>query len=206
MKVNAVVFSLKGLFRKDQGLLAAFLSALTGLVSGAFVYAFVLHEKNDLIVGAFIKFTTKFSDKSDIEIFSGFALGVLFYFAALFISGSSFLGKRLSIVITLFKTAGIGTLISHLYITYGLKGLEYVLLVFFPGKIIFIFAAVLMTKCCFDMSSSVKNGVDEKGSAAQLIKMYYLKTLVYLLIFILSSAVDFFTIKIFSDLFDFSAM
>ena len=206
MKVNTAVFSLKGLAIKDNGLFAAFLSVLTGLISGSLIYALFIHKNNNPIVDIFIMFNTEFIGKADAELFSGIAVSVLIYFLMLFISGSSFFGRPMCVVVTFFKFAGIGALISYLYITYGLKGLEYVLLVFFPGKLILIFTSVLMTRSSFEMSGIVKNEANEKGSTTSSAKLYYLKSLIYLLLFIISAAIDFLTIKIFSSLFDFSAI
>lgn len=206
MKVNAAVLSLKGLSVSDKSLLTAFFSVLSGLMSGSLVYAFDIFNNDNPIGEIFISFNTDFIGKTDIEVFSGITVSVLIYFMILFISGSSIFGRTMCIVTTLLKFAGIGALISHLYSSYGLKGLEYVLLIFFPGKLFLIFAAVLMTKCSFDMSNTVKNGSGEKGSTASVMKLYYLKSLVFLSVFILSAAVDFFTIKIFSGLFDFSLL
>lgn len=204
MKINTSVFSLKGFSLNDKGLLAAFLSVLTGLISGSLVYVLVIHKNNNPIIDMFITFNTEFVEKSDIEVFLGIAISVLIYYIALFISGSSFLGRTICIVATIFKSAGISAMISYLYTVYGLIGLEYVLLVFFPGKLILIPAAVLMTKCSFDMSHTVKSGLNEKGSVPSIVKIYYLKSLIFLLIFIISATVDLFTLKIFSNLFDFS--
>lgn len=206
MKLKAEVFSLKGLSIKDKSLLVSFLSVLSGLLGGSLIYALYIFNNDNHIVDIFITFNTDFIGKSDIEVFSGIALSILVYFIALFISGSSIFGRTMCIVTTLLKFAGIGALISYLYTYYGLKGLEYVLLIFFPGKIFLIFAAVLMTKSGFDMSSAIKNGSVEKESAGSVMKIYYLKSLMFLLLFILSAAVDFFTIKIFSGLFDFTML
>ena len=101
---------------------------------------------------------------------------------------------------------GISALISYLYVQYGIKGLEYVLLVFFPGKCIFLSAAVIMTKNSFDMSCIVKNGIAEKGSSTPISKVYYFKSLIFSMLFALSALVDFSALKIFSGLFDFTAL
>lgn len=206
MKVNTAVFSLKGLTIKDNGLFAAFLSVLAGLISGSMVYATFIHKNNNPIVDIFISFNTEFIGKADAELFSGITVSVLIYFLMLFISGSSLFGRPMCVVITFFKFAGIGALISYLYIAYGLKGLEYVLLVFFPGKLILIFTSVLMSRSSFEMSGIVKNGTNEKGSTTLSMRLYYLKSLVYLLMFIVSAAIDFLMIKIFSSLFNFSSI
>ena len=202
MKSSGAVLSLKRMTIKDKGLLAAFISSLTGIISGTLIYTFFLINENP-IFDVFHSFYTDFKDKTDIEAFSGIVVVILLYFFVLFISGSSFMGKYLCVSATFFKAVGIGALISFLYSEYGLKGLEYVLLVFFPGKCILLFAAILMTKNSFDMSNTVKNGMSEKGSIASFVKMYYVKSLLSLIIFIVSATADFLLIKIFSDLFDF---
>ena len=203
MKVSAAVISLKRFVVKDKGLLWAFVAIFAGIISGSLLYALILHSGNNGIFQLFITFNIDFINKSELEIFSGITLNVLLYFMALFISGCCFNGKPLCVFITFIKMLGIGATVTYLYAQYELKGLEYVLLVFFPGKILLLFSSMLMTKSCFEMSSLVKNGISEKGSGASVIKLYYLKSLIYMLVFMLSAATDYIAIKIFSGLFDF---
>lgn len=203
MKMKASVLSLKNLFIKDKALISAFFAALTGVLTGALIYGFKLNNTNNPLFDLFISFNTDFTGKSQAEIFSGIAISVLVYFLALFLSGTSFTGKYLCIFATFFKMLGIGAFISFLYVKYGLKGLEYVLLVFFPGKTILFFSSLFMTKNSFDMSNNVKNGIYEKGSSTDFIKTYYLRSMIILFVFLLSAVVDFVTIKVFSPLFDF---
>lgn len=204
MKVSTAVISLKRIVIKDKGLLWAFLAVLSGIISGSLLYTLVLCNSSNSIFKFFISFNTDFINKSDLEIFSGIVLSELLYFVVLFILGCSFTGKPLCIAATFIKLLGIGAMITYLYAQYELKGLEYVLLIFFPGKVLLIFAAMLMTKNSFEMSSTVKNGIYEKGSNTAIVKQYYLKSIIYMLIFLLSSAVDYIMLKVFSGLFDFS--
>lgn len=204
MKINAVVFSVKSLLIRDKGLLSAFITIFAGIIIGVLTYAFALNGNKNELFDMFISFNTEYISKSNIEIFSGIALNVFAYYFVLFLSGTSFLGRYISLTATFTKVMGISALISYLYVQYGLKGLEYVLLVFFPGKCILISAAVIMTKSCYDMCGIVKSGTAEKGSTTSIKKIYYFKSLVFGLMFLLSAVIDFVLLKIFSGLFDFT--
>ena len=206
MKVNAVVFSMKRFLIKDKGLLSAFITIFIGILVGVFIYAFLLNDKENILFDLFVSFNTDYISKSDIEILSGIALNVLIYYLILFFSGTSFLGRYICLTATFVKVIGISALISYLYVQYGLKGLEYVLLIFFPGKTILLFAAVIMTKNSYDMCSIVNNGAGEKGSTASIKKIYYLKSLIFSILFALSALIDYVSLKIFSGLFDFSVL
>ncbi len=206
MKINAVVFSVKSLLIKDKGLLSAFVTIFAGILVGVLTYAFALNNSKIELFELFVSFNTEYINKTNIEIFSGIALNVLIYYFVLFLSGTSFLGRYICMTASFVKVAGISALISYLYVQYGLKGLEYVLLVFFPGKCILISAAVIMTKTSYDMSCIVKSGTTEKGSTAPIKKIYYFKSLIFGMLFVLSATVDFLSLKIFSGLFDFSQL
>ena len=206
MKVNAVVFSAKSFLIKDKGLLSTFITMFTGVLVGVFIYAFLLNNTENVFFDLFISFNTDYISKSNIEIFSGILFNGLVYYLILFLSGTSFLGRYICITATFMKVVGITTLISYLYIQYGLKGLEYVLLVFFPGKAVLLLAAVIMTKNSYDMSRVVNNVIIEKGSTTSMKKLYYFKSLVFSFLFILSALIDFLALKIFSGLFDFTAL
>ena len=183
--------------------IVSFISIFIGIFTGACVYSFSdSFFKNEIMV-AFLSFNTNFNDKTNIEIFSGMLISGLIYFFVMFVLGSNIFGKELSPVVTLFKTTGLGAIIAYLYQQFGAEGFEYALLVFIPGKMLFIFAALLITKLCFETSISLRSGLS-KEDIAVLIKIYSIKSLFCLAVMIASWSVDFICLKAFSGLINFT--
>ncbi len=187
---------------KNKSLLFSFLSILSGVLTGACVYNLSDSPVRKELLSDFISLNAQFRDKTNPEIFSGIFIGGLIFFSGMFILGGSFLGKELSFFASAVKFSGIGAMISHLYREYGAEGFEYVLLVFMPGKIIFIFAALLITKICFDTSDKLRCGLCGADASA-LTKAYGLKCLTAFLIMSASYIVDFVCLKLFSGLVSF---
>lgn len=203
-KKNSLLISLsKNALLNDRGLLFSFLSILTGLIFGSVLTVFPDNGIKDEILSLFVSFNTEITDKSKIEIFSGIILSGLVYFGIMFFLGGNVFGKELSLIVTAIKASGITAVIAFLYSHYALKGLEYCLLVFLPGKIIFIFAMLFITKSCFDFSKKLRHGASESADIKAVTKLYSLKAVFSLLIFMLSWIIDFLTLIIFTGLFDF---
>ena len=186
---------------KDNRLLLSFLSIASGLVFGTVSYIFSSCLIKNELYKLFVDFSIIFSDKTYLEIFSGFALSGLAYFFLMFIVGGSIFGKLLCSFITFIKAVGISLVTTYLYCDYGLKGFEYALLVFFPGKIILLFAMLFMTKTCIESSILLTN-VSEMNSVK--IKNYCLKMIVVFIFLLISWMVDLLYIVVFSGLFSFS--
>lgn len=202
MKQNSLIIFSGNLFDfKDHRLLFSFLSIASGLVFGVVVYIVSSALIENELYNLFIDFNILFSGKTYLEIFSGFTLSGLIYFFSMFIVGGSIFGKLLCSIITFVKAMGISLVTSYLYCNFGLKGFEYALLVFFPGKVALLFAMLFMTKICFECSALLTSG-NELNSVK--IKNYCLKTIVVFIFLLVSWTVDLLCIVVFSGLFDFS--
>ena len=200
MKFNSYVLSLKkNNILNNKYLMLSFISVFTGLILGVIAYAVSGNSELKDIVELFVKFNTDLSDKSKTELFCGTVLSGLPYYFVMFIVGGSIYGGLLCEIITSLKAMGITVVTSFLYANMGLKGLEYALLVFFPGKIILIFSLLFTTATSLEMSQCLINS--DKGERAVLIKNYVIKYSVILLLFILSWSVDFICRITFSGLF-----
>ncbi len=202
MKKQKYSLYVKKVFDKDDiSLYISFGSILTGFLCGVLMYIYTDDSIKNKISDFFISFHTDFSDKSTIEIISGFLLyGIIYYFSMLLL-GSSIFGNVLSPMLTTVKASGITVLICAFYCEYSLKGLEYTLLVFSPGKSILIVAMLIMTKTCIDMSGEIK--AYTKNNQSEIIKTYLLKCCALLPFFVFSWITDLLCVKIFSGLFDF---
>ena len=193
--------SLKNILNKtDKSIFLSFIFIFSGLLSGVLIYMFINENVRPGILKLFLRFYTDFSNKTYIEIFSGIALFGIFYFIIMFISGSSFYGKTISALVTFVKSTGLTLLVSYLYCEFSLMGLEYVLLVFFPGKTVLISGMLLMTKNCIDMSDKLIKC--NKTDFNDYKKRYLIKSILALFIIIFSCLVDLICIKIFSPLFN----
>ena len=200
MKFNSRVLSLKNMnILKNKNLIAAFFSVFSGLILGVVAFITISETESIDLLNLLVKFNTDFSDKSKLELFCGIALSGLPYYFAMLIVGGSIFGRLLCEIFTSVKAMGISIVASFLYANMGLKGLEYALLVFFPGKVILIFALLFITATSIEMSKSIT--VKDKTDLSLAIKGYIIKYAVILLLFILSWGIDFLCNIIFSDLF-----
>lgn len=201
MQNSFIISSAKLSDLKNNRLIFSFLSIASGLIFGVVSYIFSSSLIESELYKLFVDFHLLFSDKTNLEIFSGFALSGLAYFFLMFVVGGSIFGKLLCSFITFIKAVGISLVTTYLYCDYGLKGFEYALLVFFPGKIILLFAMLFMTKTCIESSVLLTN-VSEMNSVK--IKNYCLKMIVVFIFLLISWMVDMLCIIIFSGLFSFS--
>lgn len=203
MKNSVYTLSINKIFsQKDTSLNISFLSVFGGLSSGTLIYICLNDNFRDSICRLFVDFYSVFTDKSSIEIFSGIVFYGIIYFISMFIIGGSIFGKTMAHIITFFKVLGITVLACSFYTEYSIKGLQYALLVFFPGKCTLLVAMLLMTKICFETSRDILSF--EKSEKSQLIQTYIIKSSVTFLLFLLSWIIDFICIILFSDLFDFT--
>ncbi len=212
MKINAT-FTKRPSFRtrdtlkidiQKKFLLLSVIDIAVGIAFGTILFI----SNNDYISSElfkyFISFETDFSSKSFAEIFFGFLAVNLVYITLVVIFGTSAIGKIPVVLLTLIKSVGIGALASYLFSEYGLQGLEYFMLVFFPGKVILLFSMVLLIQNSLLSSHKIRQVVGGNLSEKADIKLYLMRTLIILLFFALSSLIDTCTIKLFSSLFDFS--
>ena len=200
-KIQAFFYSLK--LTENRGLVLAFTAIFSGLIFGAVITCFTENSLCNEIISLFLSFFTDFTDKSKMEAFSGIVLSGLTYFAALFISGSNIFGREILLIFTFIKAAGLTSIISALYCEYALRGFEYCILVFLPGKILMLFAMLFITKNCFDFSSKLRKGLQNEKEAVILKKAFTIKALASLIIMMLSWIIDFLCLLIFSGLFSF---
>lgn len=200
MRINSVVLSFKNkIVFKDKNIIISFMSIFFGLIFGVIIYIISyesdLSELFELMTG----FRTDFADKNPLEIFSGFALSGLPYYIAMFVVGGSIFGKGLGVIMTTLKAMGLSVITSFLYCNMGLRGLEYALLIFFPGKTVFIFSLLLTTVTTMEMSDSITEC--NKSDLTRNIKSYIIKFVIILLLLLLSWTIDCICYSVFSDLF-----
>ena len=205
MKINAVISkpSVK-LNSADKTAIISAIVIAAGIIIGAIVYSIAKSDVTDTLCEYFLKFTTDFSNKNKPEIISGLTLTHLPYLFMMFIFGTSLIGTPAVFTLTAMKSIGLGLLTTFIYDTYSLEGIEYCLLVLFPGKFILIFAIILLTQNCCINSLGIKYTV--KGIEGRVVQFdkYILRSVFIVILFVLASIVDFLMINFFSSLFEFT--
>lgn len=189
---------------KRRTLILSVLSIALGITFGTIMFIFNDKYISNELLKFFIDFETDFSGKSFFEIFFGFLAVNLVYIILLVVFGSSAIGEIPIVLLTFIKSLGIGSLTSYLFGEYGIRGLEYYLLVFLPGKVVLIFAMVLLLQNSLLSSHQIRQTVKGIINDKIDIKLYLLRTALIILIFILASIVDASAIKLFSPLFSFN--
>lgn len=207
MKVSAVI-SAKGLGRKKfnktiSSVVIAALPLILGIIFGSITY--FLSDKSifDSLKTYFLEFATEFSGKNKPEIISGLIVSYIPYVIIMLIFGMCACGAMPIFLVSFFKSAGIGMTATYIYDVYALKGLEYSLLVFYPGKIIAVFAMLILTHSCYAMNNEISSSIKGKCDSPVRVDRYIVRTLLISSIFAVASVVEFLTIICFSELFSF---
>ena len=189
---------------KEKSTVLSFLSIFIGIIIGAVCYNMSSLMLKNEIDGIFLMFNAGISDKSKAEIFTSIIINGFVYFILLFSSGGNLFGREASLFITTVKFSALGALISYFYETYSLVGLGYTLLVFIPGKLLFVLASLFATKTCFDTSGQMRKGLNSLPETKEYTKIYALKMLIVLCMFLISWFIDFLCIIVFTGLFEFN--
>lgn len=209
MKINAALFpkrkpnNIKAPVKLDSTLIVSASVIAVGLIVGAVSYGFNSQVFSSDLWSYFFEFSYNFSNKTYLEITSGLMLTNLLYFFVVLVMGTSAVGSYFVLLPTLIKSLGIGTLVCYLYMSFGLVGLEYCVLVLFPGKIIFLLVMLLLTQICFKMSSDIKNQLSATSREKVELKTFFFKIIIVFIILIISNVVDSLMILLFSGLFNF---
>lgn len=193
--------SFLGKSKTNKNLIISFVTILSGFLSGVVIFILMNEKILSRTIKVFLEYHTVHFNKTSLEIFCGILLYNTIYFVIMFIVGGSLFGRFLAPAVTLTKSLGITIVISYLYCEYALKGLEYTLLVFFPGKSLLIASFLFMTKICIDMSNELIKY--EKNDFRDHISRYYAKSALIFFMILLSGLFDLICIKLFSPLFDF---
>ncbi|MBO5936971.1 MAG: stage II sporulation protein M [Clostridia bacterium] len=205
MKVSAVIS--RPDIRIDSTNKSAIVSGAVisaGIILGAALYVFAKDSLTGDLFDYFISFSVDFSNKNKPEIISGLIMQNIIYFVLMLIFGTSVIGSPAVYFLSLLKTSGLGLLIAYIYDCYALKGIEYCLLVMFPGKFLLIFAMVLLTQNCSHMSTGIYQCIKNTESRGADIRKFSARSVLILIILLISSLVDFVALISFSSLFDFS--
>ncbi len=209
MKISAVISpkiikNSSKQMKYDKITLINFSVLAIGLALGVFVYISAKEYLTGEIWDYFINFTTDFSSKTSIEILSGILLSHLPYLLFMIILGTSIYGVIPAIIISVIKTMGLGLVISHIYSTYSLKGIEYTFMVFFPGKFVLLFSMMILMHVCINSSRKIQILSAGESQIKYSLTEYLTKVSFGALLMLFSSVIDCLAIVCFSSLFSFA--
>lgn len=205
MKINAVIttnkFKKNKSIFKDYGItITTVLILVLSVAFGVVYYMFFKDNINEELSILFNDYTSIFVKSSKPSIISGLLSGNIIYFLLMLLFSTSVIGIPFLYFFSATRMIGLGTVTAYIYSTYGLKGIEYCALIFFPGKLFLILAVLILTDSCIYMCRSLRKNQNDDVSGA---KKSVVRIIFVLIFIILSVLFDFFTITLFSGLFDF---
>ncbi len=206
MKISATFPSeimKKERFVKDKTLLFSFIVIAAGLIGGTIMFAFTNGLLGNEIPDLFSDYFAALSYKTKTEVFTGMLITNLPYIILMIVSGSSAYGTVLIAILSFVKVSGLGILSSYFYSCYALKGIEYSLLVFFPGKFILILSVLFMMHICINNSLQINKLIKGEWKTENSSLHYSVKVVTAVILFVISALIDCFMTVSFSSLFSF---
>ncbi len=208
MKIGAVISAEKLKFSpvkiNNPSALVSFSVIASGLVFGCLFYTFEGSLLKNELWNFFVSFSSDFSNKNKPEILSGLLISNMPYVCLMTVFGTCAVGTPAVFLLSFLKSAGLGALSSYIYSSYALEGIEYCLLIFFPGKIILLFAMLLLTQSCYTLSRDIFSALKQEGIKKVNMEKYFLRTVLITAIFSFSALIEFLCLTSFSSLFSFS--
>lgn len=204
MKVHAVINkpSIK-IDNTNKSAIISFTVIFIGIVAGVVLYNFadksLIEELRDLVIYNM----TNLANKNKPELFYGLIADNVIYFAFTLIFAMCVFGTPAVFFITFSKAMGLGLLTTDIYSSFGLEGIEYCLLILFPGKFVLIFAMILLTQNCYVNSNSITKSINPDNGRVVDLRKYAMRTVVIFMLIIFSSTIDFVVMISFSSLFEF---
>ena len=173
---------------------------LASVISGSLFYYqsnMILKEK---IAEIFTCFNEQFITRNKAEIFFSMLTLALFYIILMLLSSTSIIGSLFVYSINFIKISALSIVVTHIYFVYGLRGLEYSLLVILPGKLFLLLSYLIITDACIEItknirSVSLKHKSDVKNISVRVVTGVILSTLHVI--------TDYTVLTLFSGLFEF---
>lgn len=207
MKISAVLSKKHSKHKSDTDLINLIVAAATiicAVVSGTVLvyinYDFFGKNLGEIFISYFKNYSSEPIYIIIISILQYKLLSVLLCF----VFGSSIYGKAPIIITTFFNITGLSVIAAFILLTYGLKGLEFYLLICLPGNVLSVFTTLFTAKKCLDTSNALSR-ILLNNESAEYEKLIYIKQLSFASVLVFISALcDTVLIKVFSPLFSFS--
>lgn len=180
------------------------------LIIGILFGAFIAKRGNDtVLLQVKNMFNTFYSTRENQGIMTSVLNSVkvsgCFWLANL-ILGFCIIGFPFTAMMPTIRGLGVGLVTGYIYSIYGLQGVGYCFLVIFPGALISFIALIYAVSDSFKMSlctlSACLNTGTQKGGADR-IKIFMIRQIFYLILFIIAAFVDGITNNLFAGIFNF---
>ena len=206
MKINTVIsprVSVEPTGPKNKIQLLSFASIASSVIIGTLIFILSEDYISSDILSEFEGYFSSLENKNTLEVFTGFLLSHIPYIMLMIVLSTCTYGTAFILILSFLKVSGLSILNAVIYSTFGLKGIEYSLLVSHPGKFVLLLSVLLMTEFCIENSQKINSRLKGESKQQDSNNLYALKIAVAVLLFIFSSLVDcFFTVS-FSSLFSF---
>lgn len=206
MKINAVIsprVSVEPNGPKNKIQLLSFAVIASSVIIGTLIFILSEDYISCDILSEFEGYFSSLENKNTLEVFTGFLLSHIPYIMLMIVLGTCTYGTAFILILSFLKISGLSFLNAVIYSTFGLKGIEYSLLVSHPGKFVLLLSVLLMTEFCIENSQKINSRLKGESKKQDSNNLYALKVAAAVLLFIFSSLVDcFFTVS-FSSLFSF---
>ena len=189
--------------REVKGLIITLALFASGMIIGAGLLKSETYNSSDfssifnnyILIRSEQKFYQLFLNSLSINLFSIFVAN----FAA-----TSCIGVPLAVSMPVVKGLGMGVIAGYLFSEFSMNGIGYYLLTILPGGIIGNAALLLAcTDACFLSADILATVLSKKQTDDSMLKNYFKKNLIIILISVLASAIDCVLVKAFAYLFIF---
>ena len=178
---------------------------LFGMICGALVTKNISSGKLNSLSSIFNGYITARNNQSFFSSFFNTLFSSLILPAISILFGLSAIGFPLVTAIPFFQGLGLGMIATYIYSSYGLHGIGYCLLIFFPYNV--MNCAILLFFCKEGMTMSygifcMGRGVVNNFDVQKEMKLYFARVLIFLLFIVIASAVSAFSGLAFGRFFD----
>ncbi len=206
MKINTTISSEiigKKMYLKNKTHIFCFIIIASAIITGTLSYINFEESFIDEIQRSFEVFSVEFISKTKFEIFSGVLLSHLPYIILMIVFGTSVFGSIFAVALSFIKGTGLGMLGAYIYSSFGLKGIEYAILVFFPGKFLLLLSMLFLLNFAVTESLYLNKLTKGEWQVEKDNMLYIMKITVSFIFIIFSALIDCFLVSAFSSLFTF---
>ena len=136
-------------------------------------------------------FHESFQNDSFLRRFFGFVCCDTWFFALLFLCGSSNYGKQITYALLFLKASGIGALAAVYIQNLGQQGVGAYYIGVFPGKCLLLLVLLMMGQNCIHNEAELRQSFGKQGSANKnSCSMYVLRSAVIYIILLISDLLN----------------
>ncbi len=175
---------------KNNGLLLVFICLLLGMLFGSLSQKIGFKFNENI----FTNYLSLRQNNSFFNIFLKAFLELLPFIAVCFFAGTCMAGSLIVPVVIFYRGFLIGSLLGYLYLTYGLYGIVFNVILVIPAITVSSIAMVLMSREAFlfslCLSKLVFPGKVQEKSLFSDFMLYCKRQLILVILFVLSAIID----------------